>query len=320
MRRLASFAIAMAALLAAGAPTPAHASPDTWGQQVRLDVETVDVPMPDGSRLRTAYALLGPSSAPPLLLLNGTGSPMAQWDPALLNALARSRQVLVYDYPGLGGSTPLPRTLTFDALADHAAGLLDALDRDRTAVLGWSMGGFVAQRLAVRHPDRLDALVLAATNPGGPRATLGPAWVQAEDSDPDASARAYVRANYPVGYRDRGWAFVRRVDAAVDSGRYPPERIPARVYDAMVAAEDPWLESGANLRDLRDLRGSDGGPLRTLVVTGGKDVVTPPANSRVLADAIPEARLVLVPESGHSFLFQVPARAAAVVVEFLDRA
>lgn len=297
-------ACALAALLVT--PPAAHASPDTWGESVRLKVQTADV---DG--VRTTYAILGPASAAPLVLMNGTGSPMAQWDPALLAGLSRDQRVLVYDYPGLGGSAALPGRLTFDALADHAAGLMDAVGLARAHVLGWSMGGFVAQRLAVGHPARVSALILAATNPGGAATTLGPGWVQEQDSDPESTLRGYVRTNYPPGHRDRGWAFVRRVDAAISSGRYPADRVPATVYDAMVAAEDPWLDSSANLRALRNLE------VPTLVVTGREDVVTPLANSRLLARTIPGARLLLVPESGHSFLFQQPAGSAAIVTRFL---
>lgn len=273
---------------------------------LRLDVRTARV---DGQEV--AYAELGPVGGTPLLLLNGTGSPMSQWDPALLAALAADRRVLAFDYPGLGGSAALPGRLTFDRLADRAAALLAAVGHDEADVLGWSMGGFVAQRLAVRHPERVRALVLAGTNPGGPHAVLGPDWVQQEDSDPDAGLADYVRTNYPAGHRAAGWAAVRRINAAIDSGRYPPDTVPERTYDAMVAAEDPWLASGRNLRQLALLA------VPTLVVTGAKDVVTPAANSRLIAATIPGARLVLAPDAGHSFLFQRPAATARLIDTFL---
>ena len=310
-RLLAALAV-FAMAITAGAP-PAAARPADWGADVRLDTRLVDV-----GGVQTAYATLGSAPSPPLLLLNGTASPMSQWDPAFLGALAQTHRVLVYDYPGLGGSSPLPAVaaggaLTFDRLAAHASGLLTALGIPSADVLGWSMGGFVAQRLAVRHPTRVDSLVLAGTNPGGPTAVLGPAWVQQQDSDADGSVQAYVRANYPPGARERGRAFVQRVNAAIESGRYPPDTVPEPTYEAMVAAEDPWLRSGANLRQLADLRAP------TLVITGAADVVTPPANSRILAAAIPGARLQLVPDAGHSFLFQRPRAAADTIVGFLAR-
>lgn len=307
MRRLLILVVVAALAASPGAPAAHAADAVAPASLVRLDPKTVDV---DGSR--TSYAVLGPASGVPLLMLNGTGSPMAQWDPALLAGLSASRPVIVYDYPGLGASARLPERLTFGRLARHAHGLLSALGITDADVLGWSMGGFVAQRLATGWPDAVHHLVLAATNPGGPDTTLGPDWVQAEDSKADASTRAYVRANYPAGARDRGWAFVRRVNRAIVEGRFPPDTVPARTYEAMVAAEDAWLRSSVNLDRLRALR------VPTLVVTGADDVVTPPRNARLLADAVPGARLVLVPHAGHSFLFQRPGPTARLVTDFLD--
>jgi pimeloyl-ACP methyl ester carboxylesterase len=278
------------------------------GASTALDVREVAV-----SGTTIAYAELGRGD--PLVLLNGTASPMAEWDPALLRALAVDRRVVVFDYPGLGASGPPPAPLTMARMADWTAALIDALDLGTPDVLGWSMGGFVAQQLAIRHPGSVDRLVLAATNPGGPQAVLGPPWVQDVDSDPHAGEAAYLRTNYPAMTcpQARGRAFLDRVEQAVDSGRYPVPRVPDRTYAAMVQAEDPWLRSDANRRALANVRAP------TLVITGARDVVTPPANSRLLARTVPAARLVLVPRAGHSFLFQVPERTARIVRAFLDQ-
>lgn len=264
--------------------------------------------------IRIAYACLG--AGRPLLLLNGTASPMSQWDPALLAALAaHRRRVLVLDYPGLGASDlDVPAgTFRFARMADLVAGLLRRVGlRDGVDVLGWSMGGFVAQQLAVRHPGLVSALVLAGTSPGSPRTVLGPRWVQEADSDPNAGLGTFLRTNFPPSARADGRAFLRRLAAALDSGRYPPDVVPDRTYRGMVAAEDPWLRSSANLRALPRVR------VPALVVTGAGDVVTPPANSRLLAAALPRVRLVLVPGAGHAFLFQQPGRTSALVSAFLD--
>jgi pimeloyl-ACP methyl ester carboxylesterase len=273
---------------------------------VRLDIEHVDA-----AGTRFAYAEIGVGS--PLLLLNGTGSPMAEWDPALLGALGASHRVVVFDYPGLGQSGPAPGRITMPAMADWTDALIAALDLGAPDVLGWSMGGFVAQQLVIRHPASVGDIVLAGTNPGGSRAVLGPAWVQDADSDSGGSIETYLRTNYPLRPcpQAAGRAFVARLDAAVDSGRYPDVTVPSRTYEAMVAAEDPWLRSDDNLDAL------SGVTARTLVLTGSRDVVTPPRNSRVIAEAIPGARLILMPNSGHSFLFQRPIAVARVVSAFL---
>ncbi len=277
------------------------------GHDVRLDVRYANA-----AATRIAWAEVGEGK--PLLLLNGTGSPMAEWDPALLERLAVDRRVIVFDYPGLGLSGAAPGPIRFAAMADWTAELITALGLESTDVLGWSMGGFIAQQLAIRHPDSVRRLVLAGTNPGGTRAVLGPTWVQEADSDADGSIATYLGTNYPktTCAQRAGQEFVQRLTRAVSSGRYPDESVPARTYNAMVAAEDPWLESNANERRLSDVA------LPTLVITGDHDVITPPENSRVIADRIPGSRLRLVPGAGHSFLFQHPARVARIVLDFLN--
>ena len=235
---------------------PASADPLRAGD-VRLEMRTART---DCGAAR--YAWVGRHHGRPLLMLNGTGSPASEWDPALLARLGRERRLLVFDYPGLGRSMSLPRT-SFNLLARCAAKLVRAVHRGPVDVLGWSMGGFVAQRMAVQSPRLVRRLVLVATNPGGRPAVLGPKWVQREDSDPGPALKAYVRTNYPKGYRDLGWAFIRRLDNAEQSRRYPRSRVPAKVFRAMVDAEEPWLKSSRNSRDLRQLHDPRAGHCRS---------------------------------------------------------
>jgi len=259
----------------------------------------------------TTFAWASIGSGPPLVLLNGTASPMSEWDPALLGALAVQRRVIVFDYPGLGQSGPAPDSWTFDHAADWINDWLRVIEPAAPVdVLGWSMGGFIAQRLAVQHPERIRRLVLAATNPGGDATVLGPRWAQ--DADSSGSLAGYLSTNYPPSGRAAGKRFLTRLESALSSGRYPDVEVPAKTRRAMVRAEDPWLRSGTNLAELGTVT------LPTLVITGRTDVITPVANSRVLARAIPGARLVLRAGAGHSFLFQRPLRAAAEISRFLS--
>lgn len=296
MRR--AIAALAAIVLLALAITPARASTGPL-----LDVRKVKV---TGTTI--AYAELG--TGDPLVLLNGTASPMNEWDPLLLQSLATHHRVIVLDYPGLGLSGPAPTRWTFPHAADWIAEFLDVVaPGEAVDVLGWSMGGFIAQQLAQRHPDHVDHLILAATNPGGDAAVLGPDWVQQADSDGDLSD--YLITNYPPGRRAAGQRFLDRLDAAVASGAYPEETVPSGTARGMVRAEDPWLRSNANHRGLRSIAAP------TLVITGRDDVITPPANSRRIARAIPGAGLLLVPDAGHSFLFQEPRRTARTIHAFL---
>lgn len=309
-RRWVALVAAVGVGVVACAPSAAPSDPvpqiPTTARSVRLDVQTAQV-----QGRTVSWAELG--SGAPLVLLNGTGSPMAEWDPMLLAELAAHRRVIVYDYPGLGGSQRLSGRLTFDALARSLDGFLETVGIAQTDVLGWSMGTFVAQRLAVNSPRRVRRLILIGGNPGGSRTVLGPPWVQRADSDPDAGTATYLRTNYPKTScaQAAGRRFLERQAAAVDSGRYPPDRVPASTYDAMVAAEDPWLRSDRNAAQIATITAP------TLVAVGSDDVITPPANSEVLSRSIPGSVLRIMGESGHSALFQDPVVTAHLVDDFL---
>ena len=234
---------------------------------------------------------------PPLLMLTGTGSTMAEWDPALLRLLARKHRLILFDYPGVGRSGPW-RGHSFDSLADAAAGLMGALDISRAGVLGWSMGGFVAQRLAVDHPERVSHLILAATNPGSGKAVLGTPRAQAIDSQPDPSTDAILHELYPPGRQAEGHRFLRRLERASQSGEIPDDfHVAAATTRRQVAAEDPWLRSDRNYRQLAGIH------VPTLAAAGHTDPVTPPANMRRIAARIPGAELRVF-RGAHAFLFQ----------------
>jgi pimeloyl-ACP methyl ester carboxylesterase len=253
-------------------------------------------------------------SGPPLVMAIGTGSTMSEWDPALIRLLAAERRVIVFDYPGIGLSSALPRRPTsFAELADTLSRFMRAIGVPRADVLGWSMGGFVAQQLAVRHPERIRRLVLAGTNPGGRDAVLGPPSAQAIDSDPNPSDAAVLRVLYPRTAKGQkeGRRFLERLGHASDTGEIPDDfDVPRATVDAQVRAEDPWLRSDVNAAQLKKLR------IPTLATGGTHDQVTPPLNMRRIAARIPGARLALFP-GAHAFLFQSRDAFARTVTRFL---
>ena len=253
-------------------------------------------------------------SGPPLVMAIGTGSTMAEWDPALLRLLARHHRLILFDYPGVGRSSGLRTGRTsFAALADTTAAFMAAIGVGPADVLGWSMGGFVAQQLAIRHPGSVRRLILAGTNPGGAHAVLGGAGDQAADSDPNPSEAEVIGLLYPrtAAGRAEGRAFYARLDRASERGEIPDDfRVPDATVRAQVAAEDPWLRSDANARALAGLH------LPVLVTAGRVDRVTPPANARWIARRIPGARLMLF-DGAHAFLFSARARFTRAVDAFL---
>jgi pimeloyl-ACP methyl ester carboxylesterase len=234
---------------------------------------------------------------PPLLMLTGTGSTMAEWDPALLRLLARRHRLVLFDYPGVGLSGPWHGD-SFDSLADATAGLMSAIGIARADVLGWSMGGFVAQRLAIDHGPRVSHLILAGTNPGGSRAVLGTKQAQAIDSEPDPPDAAILRELYPPDRQAEGRRFLRRLERAGESGEIPDDfHVPAATARRQVAAEGPWLRSNRNYRQLAGVAAP------TLAAGGAEDPVVPPVNLRRIAARVPRSELAVFP-GAHAFLFQ----------------
>ncbi len=260
----------------------------------------------------TGIAWYQRGQGPPLVMLIGTGSTMAEWDPALLRLLARDHRLILFDYPGLGLSGPW-HGRSLDSLADATVGLISSIGLSRADVLGWSMGGFVAQRLAIDHRQRVSHLILAGTNPGGSQTVLGTAKAQEIDSEPDPSEADILRELYPPNRQGEGRRFLRRLERASHSGEIPDDfHVPAATTRAQVVAEDPWLRSNRNYRQLGTLTAP------TLAAAGARDPVVPPVNLRRIAARIPRSRLVVFP-GAHAFLFQERRSFARVVDRFLRR-
>jgi len=248
---------------------------------------------------------------PPLVMLTGTGSTMAEWDPALLRLLARDHRLILFDYPGLGLSGPWYGD-SFDSLADTTAGLMNAIGAPEADVLGWSMGGFVAQRLAVDHPQKVAHLILAGTNPGGSQTVLGSPKAQAVDSEPNPSDKEILGELYPPNRQAEGRRFLRRLERAGQSGEIPDDfDVPAATTRIQVAAEDPWLRSSRNYRQLAGIAAP------SLAAAGRSDPVVPPVNLRRIAARIPRSKLVVFP-GAHAFLFQERRSFTRAVNEYLS--
>lgn len=259
---------------------------------------------------KTKVAWYERGQGPAMVMLIGTGSTMAEWDPALLQLLARHHRLVLFDYPGVGMSGPW-RGRGFDSLASATAGLMSAIHLPKADVLGWSMGGFIAQRLAIDHPARVSRLVLAGTNPGGNRTVLGTPKAQAIDSEPHPTDADILRELYPPNRQAEGRRFLRRLELASQSGEIPNDfHVPPATTRRQVAAEDPWLRSNRNYRQLATIAAP------TLATAGAKDPVVPPVNLRRIAARIPRAELRVFP-GAHAFLFQERRPFARALDRFL---
>lgn len=265
--------------------------------------EAVEV---DGRRL--AWRSLG--AGPPLLLVNGYAATAADWDPTLLDRLGASFELICPDGRGMGGSDlGDPALLSVDALAADLERLLDELDLERVSVAGWSMGGFVAQRLALRAPRRVESLVLLSTDPGGRAATpADPAvWQRLTDHSgpPREQASRLISLLFPPPLATE---IDRRFGDVVATAR---AQLPPAALCAQEAAMDDW-------HDEEQAPPGDNAP-RALVLHGSEDVVIPAANATTLADRWRGAEVELFAGGGHAFMAQEPERVADRIASFLGR-
>ena len=257
----------------------------------------------DGPVGRMAYRQLG--SGPPLLLINGYAATADDWDPGFLAALAGSCAVICPDNRGTGESVLGREPVTIEAMAVDAEALLEGLQIDSAPVAGWSMGGFIAQELARRAPDRVEALALLSSDPGGPRAIrcAREIWARLTDRSgtPREQATRLIELLFPPGVAaaiDRDYGEL----VAEARGRLSPDAL-----DAQQAAMNSWYA--------RDRDGTVAAPI--LAIAGELDRVIPPANAGLLAG--PEGRAESIDGGGHAFMAQAPARTAALIAGFLAR-
>ena len=204
---------------------------------------------------------------------------MEGWDPRLVHALARHNRVVMFDNAGVGDTQPLPPPLTIDAMADQTSALIETLGLGRPDVLGWSMGGTIAQALAVLHPAQVRRLVLCATYPGtGAAVPASAAAIRAGNIFPSNQGNAYDAFKAAVAEYPTTWSA-------------PDAR------EAQAVADTDWLD-GTDAAGRRT--GTISAP--TLIADGTDGQLDPVANDRILARLVPGARLVLYPDAGRNVL------------------
>ena len=194
--------------------------------------------------IRIAYRRVG--VGPPLLVLNGFAATSADWDPSFIHGVASSNELILLDHSEIGNSTDDGKPFDINHLADDAAHAMETLGFDRMSMLGWSMGGFVAQTLALQHPGRVNKLVLLSTDPGGADADLtSPAvWSQLvyTSGTPREQARRLLFLLFPS---DVAELFYRQFGNIVAAGR---ARLSADLVNRQAAAMDAWHRNGVGNR------------------------------------------------------------------------
>ena len=268
------------------------------------DVLTAPIHLVCTSAGTVAYRELG--SGPPLLLITGAGATMDDWPPGFVDALAARYKVVVFDNAGVGRTSAVsaPDLLSVTAMAGQTSALISALRLRRPAVLGWSMGGMIAQALAVSHPAQVSRLVLAATAVGTGTAVPLPSYTPTVF---DLNPATQVAQLFPKDQAAAASAYLSAIE------QYPGSYgVSAATSRSQVRAVQRWLAG-------QDAAGRLVGGIRvpTLVAGGTRDQFIGTANDRLLASSVPGARLILFDDAGHGFLFQDAARFIRAVEAFI---
>ncbi len=250
-------------------------------------------------------------SGRPLLLITGYRATVSEWNGVFLAALAARRDIIVVDNPGVGRSRSDHPPETMEGMSDSISDFIDAMHLGRVDVVGWSMGGMVAQQLAIDHPHQVSSMVLLSTTPPGSGAFPVSSAVNAVLSGEGASPfTSIMDTMFPPDAAVRAIRCFRAEMFQPDD--YGRVAVDARVANAQTQAMDAWWRDDGAAAAIRHVVAP------ALVVVGDQDEVLSPQNAHVLADLLPHVTLQVVAGGGHALMYQEPRRLAENVLSFID--
>jgi pimeloyl-ACP methyl ester carboxylesterase len=242
----------------------------------------------------------------PILLIMGYSGSMYSWDPVVLKELSTNHTVIVFDNRGIGNTTIGSKNFTIEQFAADTAGLLDALKINKSDVLGFSMGGMIAQQLTVNYPDKVDDLIIYASYCGENQSIplnqeIFPQKINLSESASDDVKKRLVPLLFTPNWIKQNPHYLEKFA----SSDLPPIDILERQGEAIVS----WEGVCDQLKDISQ---------DTLVVTGTNDLIVPSANSLMLVEGIPGAWLAQFKDGGHALMYQYPEKLSEVINTFLD--
>jgi pimeloyl-ACP methyl ester carboxylesterase len=260
-----------------------------------------------------AYRDAGDGAVPLVLLQHFRGN-LDNWDPALIDALASSRRVVAFDNAGVGGSTGTTPD-TVEQMARDAVAFLTAMNFGQVDLLGFSIGSFIAQEIALTRPALVRRLILASSAPQGAAGMHGWAsYVIAAVGTPEPDPEGYLAVFFTrsPSSRQAGQEALKRMHARIQ------DRDTATTWATRQAQYDAVCAWGIPNHALLQRVSALGMPV--LVANGDSDPMILPRYSYLLAGLIPQARLKIYPDAAHGFLFQHHAEFAADAQAFLSGA
>jgi pimeloyl-ACP methyl ester carboxylesterase len=275
--------------------------------------QTAPTQFVEAAGIRFAYRRFGKTGGVPLVFnMHFTGT-MDHWDPAVTDRFARDREVILFDNAGVSSSSGEVPT-SIEEMAADAAAFVKALGLTKVDVLGYSLGGLVAQTLAITEPKLVRCLVLVGTGPrsGEGMATLTPEAQQIFGATYEKPDHLWLRVHFSPSERSQaaGRDFLKRFRLR-SKGRDP--EVSEKVAPAQIEALMKWGAPRENPHEyLKKLTQP------TLIVNGGDDVIIYTVNSFILQQNIPNAQLILYPDANHGSQFQYPDLFVRHVSMFLE--
>jgi pimeloyl-ACP methyl ester carboxylesterase len=263
---------------------------------------------------RFAYRRFGTPIGTPMVLLQHFMGNLDNYDPAITDALAMGREVILTDNAGVGlSSGAAPETVA--GMARDGASLIDALGLEHVDLFGFSMGGYVARQIAVDRPELVRRLILVGTGPrgGDGMGQLAPEVVPLFGTvyDPQDLMWLAIFFSPSEASQAAGRRFLERIRARTEDRDVPVSQVTVAAH---LAAAREW---GAAAPDGFDYLKAI--PHPTLVVNGSNDIVVPTINSYILQQNLPNAELILFSDSNHGSHFQFTERFTRYVTDFVDR-
>lgn len=257
-----------------------------------------------------AYKILGEKNKRTIVMLEPFSSSMNSWDDSLVMNLLQNFRLIFIDYPGIGQSKFISNNNP--DISELATAVKNVLKNEKIKsanILGYSLGGFVAQQFAIKYPDMVDSLILISTDAGGSDAIKPQSYVIDALFNPlpdlEKQGERVMKVLFPANKVDNY-----KIKMALIYQRSSPDITP-RVFNYEKQIISAWYLSNKNQNELK------GKDFKTLILSSNDDLVVPPENAQILHKLLPNSKLIIFKGAGHAIIYQIPSEIASAITDFL---